>query len=59
MSAGNVVVQLRVRWWLKWYVRFVVLVAGMTGLEPNWDRVEFWLRRALHWRVVKAKGMRT
>lgn len=58
MSAGRVVVQLRVRWWLKWYIRSVVLFAGMTGLEPNWDRVEFWVRRALHWRRVSPGGGR-
>jgi hypothetical protein len=52
------VVQLRVRWWLKWYIRAVVLFAGMTGLEPNWDRVEFWLRRALHWRRMSPRGGR-
>ncbi len=58
MSAGRVVAQLRVRWWLKWYIRSVVLFASMTGLEPSWDRVEFWLRRALHWRQVSPKGGR-
>jgi hypothetical protein len=51
-------VQLRVRWWLKWYIRSVVLFAGMTGLEPNLDRVEFWVRRALHWRWVRPGGGR-
>lgn len=55
-SDRAVVMQARVRWWLKWYIRSVVLAANLTGLEPNWDRLEFWIRRALHWRVVGRRG---
>jgi len=51
--------QLRVRWWLKWYIQSIVLVASLTGLEPNMDLVEFWLRRGLHWRQVGSKSGRS
>lgn len=51
-----VVVQFRVRWWLKWYIKSVVLVANLTGLEPNWDRVLYWAGRAVFVREVKPTG---
>ncbi len=54
----SVVMQVRVRWWLKWYIQSIVLVANLTGLEPNWERVEFWVRRAVHLREVKPRDGR-
>jgi len=47
------VVQFRVRWWLKWYIKSVVLVANLTGLEPNWDRVRYWAGRAVFVREIR------
>lgn len=52
----SVVMQVRVSWWLKWYIQSIVLVANLTGLEPNWERVGYWARRALYWREVKPEG---
>ena len=39
------------RWWVRWYLRAVVWFAGQTGMQPNWQRVEWWIRRGL---VVRA-----
>lgn len=52
-----VAIQFHVRWWLKWYIKSVVLVANMTGLEPNWDQVEYWVRRAVFVREVEPTEM--
>lgn len=33
------------RWWLRWYLAAVVWFARATGVEPDWERVEWWIRR--------------
>lgn len=35
------------RWWVRWYVRALVWFARVTGMEPDWQRVEWWIRRGL------------
>jgi hypothetical protein len=41
------------RWWVRWYLRAVVWFARVTGTEPNWQRVEWWIRRGLVARVKR------
>lgn len=42
------------RWWLRWYLGAVVWFARATGMDPDWDRVEWWIRRGL---VVRGAGL--
>jgi hypothetical protein len=46
-------VQLRWRWWLRWYLYGVVTMHALTGLRPDMDRVTWWIRRGLTVKVVK------
>lgn len=35
------------RWWLKHYFLGVLLMARLTGREPNWDRFSYWVRKGI------------
>lgn len=39
--------RLTVAWWLRWYLLGVILMSKLTGLEPDWDKVEVWMDRAI------------
>ncbi len=38
---------IRMRWWLRCYLALVMWFARATGLQPDWNRVECWIRRGL------------
>lgn len=38
---------LKVAWWWKYYAACVRFVAGMTGMQPDQAKVEYWARRAI------------
>lgn len=44
-------VAVRWRWWFPAYMACLRVGVAVTGLEPNWDRVEWWIRRGLVARV--------
>ncbi len=44
---------IRMRWWLRWYLAAVVWTARETGLEPDWERVEWWIQRGLVLRTTR------
>lgn len=44
---------IRMRWWLRCYLAAVMWFARVTGMEPDWDRVDRWIRRGL---VVRGTG---
>jgi hypothetical protein len=37
----------RVAWWLKWYIAGVLLMAYITKCQPNEERVSYWVRKAV------------
>ena len=43
----TVTASIRMRWWLRWYLAAVVCFARATDMEPDWERVERWIRRGL------------
>jgi len=47
MAQQAVEVVVRWRWWFRIYLESVGIAAAVTGREPNWDRVEWWIRRGL------------
>lgn len=47
MAKIHVKVEIRMRWWLHAYLGCVTGIAVLTGLEPNWERVEYWIRRGM------------
>ncbi len=44
---------IRMRWWLRCYLAAVVWFSRATGMEPDWDRVEGWIRRGLVLRTMR------
>lgn len=52
--AEAAMVAVRMRWWLRCYLAAVMWFAKATGMEPDWDRVEGWIRRGLVLRTTRA-----
>jgi hypothetical protein len=38
---------IRMRWWIRCYLAAVMWFARATGMEPDWNWVERWIRRRL------------
>lgn len=53
MPCVNLVALIRLRWWLRIYLGGVTLASRMTGLEPDWERVERWVKRGTVVRVER------
>lgn len=51
--AETMTASIRMRWWLRCYLAAVVWFAKATGMEPDWDRVERWIRRGLFLRTTR------
>lgn len=49
----TVTASIRMRWWLRCYLAAVVWFARATGTEPDWERVEWWIRRGLVLRTTR------
>jgi hypothetical protein len=49
-SLYEIRVSVRIRWWLRFYLMWLVWMCRISRLEPNWARVHYWLRRGV---VVK------
>lgn len=47
MVTRQVIVRLRVAWWLRWYLSGVILTSRMTGLAPDLSKVGGWVQRAI------------
>jgi hypothetical protein len=42
-----VTVSIKLAWWVPAYIAGVRFMAELTGLEPDMDRVEKWIRRGI------------
>lgn len=47
MSAMTSTVSIKLAWWLPAYIAGVRFMAELTGMEPDMDRVEKWIRRGI------------
>lgn len=52
MARQAVTVQIVAKWWLRWYLSDVMLMAAITGQPPNEERVSYWVLRGLKARAV-------
>ncbi|MDN4061292.1 hypothetical protein QPK31_24025 [Massilia sp. YIM B02769] len=43
MATTTLMLKLKVRWWLKFYLVGVLLTARLTRAEPDWVRVRYWI----------------
>lgn len=47
MSASVMCIEIRVAWWLFPYLNTVRVLCYLLGVEPNMDRVDYWVRKGL------------
>ncbi|MCI3945533.1 putative membrane protein [Pseudomonas syringae] len=47
MAKINLVVSVKVCWWLRAYLYGVALMSDLTGLKPDPDKVGIWLKRGV------------
>lgn len=40
MAVGRIVVEVRVSWWLRMYLRGLEFFCRLHGTEPNWEKVK-------------------
>lgn len=50
-------VRIRVRWWLRYYLSAVCLACILTGMEPNQERVGWWVRRGVRTEMVRVRAV--
>lgn len=55
MSAMTITVSIKLAWWVPAYIAGVLFMVRLTGLEPNYGRVESWLRRGVKLKVNDSK----
>jgi hypothetical protein len=44
---ATITLHVRLAWWWKPYIYGLATMAALTGAEPNWDRVNYWIGRAM------------
>lgn len=47
MAEGTVTITIRLTWWLRIYLMTIALLCEITGMEPNMDRVGFWIKKGI------------
>ena len=55
-GSTSITVSVKLSWWLPAYIACVRFVSEMTGLEPDMDRVEVWIRRGIKLQLSIPKG---
>lgn len=51
MAQGSITTTLKLAWWVDWYLTGVLLVARLTGLEPDWAKVLATVERGIRVKV--------
>jgi hypothetical protein len=55
MGNVNLVVTIKLAWWLRLYIYGIATMAAITGAEPNWDRVKYWVARGTTAKIKAAR----
>lgn len=48
----NFTVEVKTAWWLKPYFYVLAAMSALTGREPDWKKVEYWIAKALKPKIV-------
>jgi len=40
-------VHVRFSWWLRYYLGAVVICSRVTALEPDWEKLDAWIKRGI------------
>ncbi|MBC7201922.1 MAG: hypothetical protein H5U29_00165 [Pusillimonas sp.] len=46
MATNQIKVQIKLAWWIRWYLMGVVLMARLTGQQPDPERIGYWVAKA-------------
>jgi len=49
---GELTIKITIAWWLKPYLYGVVITAGLMGLEPDYEKINRTILRALRIRFI-------
>lgn len=49
----QIMVRVSLRWWLPLYILGVRLMSELTGLEPDPDKVRYWVKKGIKFKVVQ------
>lgn len=55
MANVNLVVTIKLAWWLRLYIYGIATMAAITGAEPNWGRVKYWVARGTTAKIKAAR----
>lgn len=47
MAASRITIKVTLAWWLPLYVRGVAMMCALTGMEPDWEKVESVIHKAM------------
>jgi len=51
MAQTSITIKAKWRWWFKSYLFGVLLMARLTGREPNWERFRYWVGKGVRLEV--------
>lgn len=51
----TLIAEVKFAWWWKFYVAGVVAMARLTGLEPDYEKVTAWAKRAVSIEIIKGR----
>jgi hypothetical protein len=52
MATMTLKLRVKVAWWIKPYLYGVITMCAITGCEPNQERVQYWISRAVSVKVT-------
>lgn len=55
MANVNLVVKIKLAWWLRFYIYGIATMSAITGAEPDWTRVKYWVSRGMKATIKAAK----
>ena len=55
MRVAKLQCKVKFAWWWRLYVAGVVLMASITGMQPNYEKVTAWANRAISIKIIKGR----
>lgn len=51
-STHTLTLSISLAWWLKPYLRTLAALCHVSGMEPNMERVNYWINKAVSVKVI-------
>lgn len=49
---ASIALKVSIAWWIKPYFYILATMCAITGCEPNYERVKYWINRAIKVKCV-------